>query len=120
MSDPSDPLKAINRFYDMVDNGVDAVNRVLHRSQETDEKLRPNKRREIIDAEPVTERKRGESPPKSASTAVAKRPHYYIVESVDPKGNTLYVVTDGGNARTECTTRAFAQTVLTALEKAAP
>ena len=51
-------------------------------------------------------------------TAVNK-PRFYIVEVVDPSsGNTLFVVTDGGRARAECTTRELAGQILRALEKA--
>ena len=100
----------------MFDSGVDAADRVLNRQKHTEEKLqqtRRGKRHEIIDAEPASKPK-----VKQPSTAVAKRPHFYIVEAADPKsGSTIFVVTDGGSARTECATREFASQILRALEK---
>ena len=120
MSDPT--TRSIDRLFDFIDNAVDATDRVLNRSKYTDEQLqeqaqeRRRKRREVIDAVPEKAAK------PSSSTAVAKvekKSHFYIAESVDPKsGKTLYVVTDGGNARTECATREFAAQILQALEKA--
>lgn len=114
--------RAIDRFYDVLDKGVDAADRVINRHKYAEEKLTEvakdakerRKRREIIDAEAVPTKPKA---PASFCTAVAKKPHFYIVESVDPRsGTTLYVVTDGGNARTECSTREFAQKILRALE----
>ena len=89
---------------------------MLHRSSQTEEKLQPKRRREIIDAEHAEKPKAKQAAP----AAVAKRkPHFYIVEAIDPKsGGTIFVVTDGGNARTECGTREFAAQILRALEKA--
>ena len=112
---PDDTTRAIDRLFDVIDNGVDAAHRVLHRTSQTEEKLQPKRRREIIDAEHA-EKPKAKQPP----AAVAKRkPHFYIVESIDPKsGGTIFVVTDGGNARTECGTREFAAQILRALEKA--
>ena len=112
--------RAIDRIFDLFDSGVDTADRVLNRHKHTDEQLqqlkRRGKRREIIDADAPKPKAKEAS---STSTAVAKRPHFYIVEAVDPKsGSTIFVVTDGGNARTECSTRAFAAQILQALEKA--
>ena len=125
---PDETISAIDRIFDFIDSGVDAADRMLHRGKLTDEKLQQTargvKRREVIDAAATTPKPAATKPaatkPTAANTAVvAKRPHFYIVESVDPRsGNTLFVVTDGGNARTECATREFAATILRALEKA--
>lgn len=119
MSDPT--TRSIDRIFDFIDTAVDATDRVLNRSKYTDEQLqeqvkeRGRKRREVIDTVP-------EKAKPSSSTAVAKvekKPHFYIAESVDPKsGKTIFVVTDGGKARTECGTREFAAQILQALEKA--
>ena len=114
---PDETTRAINRLFDVIDSGVDAAHRVLHRNSQTEEKLQSKRRREVIDAaaDPVVKPKAKEA----SSTAVAKKLHFYIVESIDPKsGSTLFVVTDGGNARTECSTREFAAQILRALEKA--
>jgi hypothetical protein len=115
---PDETTRAIDRLFDFVDNGVDTADRVLNRYKHTEDKLqqtrRDSKRREVIDAE------HAEKPKVKASTAVvAKKAHFYIVEAVDPKsGRTIFVVTDGANARTECGTREFAAQILSALEKA--
>ena len=110
--------RAIDRLFDFVDNGVEAADRVLNRHKYTEEQhqvRRSKQRREIIDADPAPKPKAKAS----ASTVVAKKLHFYIVEAVDPKsGSTIFVVTDGGNARTECSTREFAAQILRALEKA--
>ena len=93
------------------------MDRVLNRHKYTEEQHqeRRSKRREVIDAESATKPKVKQA---SSSTAVAKKPHFYIVEAIDPKsGGTIFVVTDGGNARTECCTREFAVQILRALEK---
>ena len=114
---PDETLNAINRIFDVIDSGVDAAHQVLHRGAQTEAKLQSKRRAEIIDAEhverPKTKAKEGARP-----VAVAKRPHYYIVEAVSPSGHTIFVVTDGGNARTECPTREFANQILRALDKA--
>lgn len=93
------------------------MDRVLNRHKYTEEQHQERrKRREIIDADSPKEKA-----PSASSTAMAKtkKPHFYIMESVDPRTNTtVYVVTDGGNARTECPSREFATQILRALEKA--
>lgn len=114
---PDETSRAIDRLFDFVDNGVEAMDRVLNRQKYTEEQHqeRRGKRREVIDADSAAKPKAREP---SSSTAVAKRLHFYIVESVDPKsGSTIFVVTDGGNARAECTTRELAGEILRALEK---
>ena len=111
-----DTIRAIDRFFDAVDDRVDKFARVVNRTQRTEEQIRAEtKRRVVIDAE-ATERKKASA--SSSSTSVAARPRYRIVESIDPKsGNTIFVVTDGHGARTECATREFAEQILKALEK---
>lgn len=116
---PDETTSAIDRIFDFIDSGVDAADRVLNRSKRTEEKLQQKargKRREVIDAAAASPKPKTTT---TAATAVVARPHFYIVESVDPRsGNTIFVVTDGGNARTECATREFAAQILRALEKA--
>ena len=119
MSDET--IRAIDRFFDVLDKGVETADHVLNRSKQTEDQLkRRAKRREVIDAESAPKPKAPKTPAASSTApAVAKRPHFYIVESVDPhSGATLFVVTDGGNARAECTTRELAGEILRALEKA--
>ena len=112
---PDETNRAIDRFFDFVDNGVDTADRVLNRHKHTEKKLQElRKRREVIDADPAPKPKAKEA----SATVVAQRPHFYIVESADPKsGSTLFVVTDGGSARAECTTRELATQILRSLEK---
>lgn len=115
---PDETTRAIDRFFDVIDNGVDTAQRLLNRSSQAEEKLQPKRRREIIDAEHA-EKKPTTKPKTTAPAAVATKPHFYIVESVDPtSGHTIYVVTDGRAARTECASREFAAQILKALEKA--
>lgn len=112
--------RAIDRLFDFVDQGVDAADRVLNRHKYTEEQhleRRKQQRREVIDAE--SDAKPKASTATSNAVAVAKKPHFYIMESIDPKsGSTVFVVTDGSSARTECSTRAFAEKILRALEGA--
>lgn len=112
---PDSTTRAIDRFFDGIDSAIDTTSRVINRGKQTEEKLaekRP-KRRGVIDA-PASAPK---VTPKPAAKP-APKPHFYIVESAHPKtGETLFVVTDGGNARTECATREFADQILKALEK---
>ena len=122
---------AIDRIFDFLDKGADAADRVLNRERRLvdDQAARRAKRgergedphprrtkREVINAQATPVPKK-ETAKTSSSTAVTRKPHFYIVESTDPKsGVTIFVVTDGGNARTECSTRAFANRILQALE----
>ena len=116
---PDSTTEAIDRIFDFLDKGADAADRVFNRGQRLadDQKARQAKRerREVIDAKATPKKGPAKA---STSTAVVHKPHFYIVEATDPKGNTIFVVTDGGNARTECSTRDFANQILRALEKA--
>ncbi len=113
-------IQAIDRVFDLIDKGVDAADRVLNRSKHAADRgaraIEQKTRRAkpaVIDAEATPKKE----PVKT--TAVVRKPRFYIVEMTDPKsGNTLFVVTDGGAARTECVTREFANQILRALEKA--
>lgn len=118
---PDSTTRAIDRFFDRIDDAVETADRVLNRGKSTEDKLQQKrtKRRPVIDAEsaPKTAPKAKEAPSAGPPT-VTKKAHFYIVEAVDPKsGDTIFVVTDGGNARTECATREFANQILQALEK---
>lgn len=116
---PDSTLETIDRFFDLVDNGVEKIDQVLNRGERTVKQQRVRRsRREFIDAE-VAEVPKGSRATKVTPTTLAlvRAPRFYIVESITPTG-TLFVVTDGGNARTECSTREFAEKILRALEKA--
>ncbi len=128
---PDSTTRAIDRFFDGIDNAIDTTARVLNRGQQTEEKLQAQrpKRRGVIDAPASSPKDTPKSAAKPAATAAPaakpaptaapKKPHFYIVEAPHPKtGETIYVVTDGGNARTECATREFANQILKALENA--
>lgn len=113
---PDSTTIAIDRLFDFVDSGVEKLDRVLNRGKATGELHRARrasrgKRAAAIDTSPV-------EPVKSNSTALALKPHFYIVESVGPSGEINFVVTDGRDARTTCSTREFAEKVLRALELA--
>ena len=114
-------IQAIDRVFDLIDKGVDAADRVLNRGKQSadrgaqtlDQHKARRGKREVIEAEATPKK----DPVKA--TAVVRKPHFHIVETTDPKsGSALFVVTDGGAARTECTTREFAAQILRALEKA--
>jgi hypothetical protein len=111
-------LAAIDRVFDFLDRGADAADRVFNRGQrlaDDHKSRRTPPKREVIEAEATPKKKQ----PTSKSTAVVHKPRFYIVEAADPKtGATIFVVTDGGNARTECSTRDFALRILAALEAA--
>jgi hypothetical protein len=117
VADPT--INAIDRFFDLVDGGVEKIDHVLNRGQRTEGLQHKRRaRREIIDAQ-AAEVIKGDAPAKEPSTpsALVRKAHFYIVESITPAG-TLFVVTDGGSARTECSTREFAEKILRALEAA--
>jgi hypothetical protein len=121
VADPT--ISAIDRFFDLVDNGVEKIDHVLNRGKHLEEKYRGRRGRtpDIIEANEVPKASKKEpSPAKkdaSPASALTRKPRFYIVESVK-SGSTLFVVTDGGNARTECSTREFAEKILRALEAA--
>ena len=117
---PDSTTDAINRIFDLVDSGVERSITMLNRGKTVADQHHARKsRRQVIDAEATAApKKSSHSKSSSSSTAVAKRPHFYVVESTDPaSGTTIFVVTDGGKARTECSSREFANQILRALEK---
>jgi hypothetical protein len=111
---------AIDRVFDLVDNGVEKIDRVLNRAKYTEEQHRSGraKRPEVIDtagAEPA----RAPAPARAAatSTGIAVR-RFRIVEAIVPEsGATIFVVTNG-TQRAECTTRELAEKILGMLEAA--
>jgi hypothetical protein len=110
---------AIDRIFDFIDKGVEVADRTFNRGQQTADLHRARRtKREVIEAEATTKVPKKDTV-KTAGTAVVRKPHFYIVEATDPKsGGAIFVVTDGGSARTECSTREFASKILLALEKA--
>ena len=124
---PDSTHEAIDRFFDFVDSSVEKLDHVFNRGKQSEEKHRARRSAQqpevrqpkVIEAE-ATEKPRKASAPSapSTATALARKPRFRIVESITPAGTT-YVVTDGGNARTACSTRESAEKVLRALEGAA-
>lgn len=122
---PDGTLQAIDRLFDLVDQGVEHVDRILNRGKQTAERhlARKRDRADIVKASPARTprsskpgaRKLGAP---ASMTALARKPQFYIVEAVTPAGVTEYVVTDGGNARAACPSRTVAEQILQALEKA--
>jgi hypothetical protein len=116
---PDGTLEAIDRIFDLVDHGVDHVERVLHRGKQTAERHRARKLPRSKAPAP-TPSKPSKPPTAGAVTStmvLSRKSRFYIVEAITSSGVTEFVVTDGGNARTACPSRAFAEQILRALEK---
>ena len=107
---PDGTLQAIDRFFDLVDHGVDHVERILNRGKQAPERHAARKlpRSRVLPAC---------KPPAAASAtrALARKAPFYIVEAITSSGVTEFVVTDGGSARTACPSRAAAEQILLAL-----
>lgn len=121
---PEDPtLHAIDRFFDLFDNGIEKADRILNRSKYSEEQLeevgKRGRKGKVIDVEPSEPKTKRKAPAGSATanTAIMVKPNFYIVEA-QKDGETIYVVTDGRKARTECSTRVFAEKILRSLEAA--
>jgi hypothetical protein len=121
-------LNAIDRFFDIVDSGVEKIDHAFNRGKEIEDKQHSRRRQRgevIIDAKLAQEKKASAAPAQesakkaapASTSSLARKPHFYIVESASPTG-LLFVVTDGGKARTECSTREFAEKILRALKEA--
>ena len=121
-------IAAIDRIFDALDKGADVAGHLFGRAEQHDRHPARRPKREVIEAEaqqrtPKRAPKAPTAPAQSSASAspksaLTRKPHFYIVEAIDPKsGSTIFVVTDGASARTECSTRAFATQILTALEK---
>lgn len=121
MSDSA--LNAINHFFDLIDKSVDVLAQAFNRGKAFEGKRQTplKKQTSVSGGAPQPSNKTQPSkkgltqPVKKASSA--RKASFYIVESITPL-KTLYVVTDGGKARTECDTRDFAERVLRSLEEA--
>lgn len=117
---PDGTIEAIDRFFDLVDHGVDHVERVLNRGKRTAERQRARKMPRSGAPTPAPTSRKTPTAVTAGTTvstmALARKPRFYIVEAITPSGSTEFVVTDGGNARTTCPSRAFAEQILHALE----
>lgn len=97
---------AIDRIFDSIDRGVDMFGRLVNHAKASEVNVEKTKRIETPAPAPAC-----------TSALVAKRTKWRIIESCDAEtGNELFIVTDGGNARAECTTRELAQRLLRTLE----
>lgn len=114
MSDST--TSTIDRVFDLVDSVVDKADRALNRTKHTEEQHRIRRaNRAEVDTAPSVKVKDAAA----ASTALATRPRFYIVEAIaEESGATIFVVTDGAHARAECTTRELAQKILRMLMEA--
>jgi hypothetical protein len=117
---PDSTINSIDRLFDFVDSSVEKLDRVLNRGKYTAEQHQA--RRRVARADDTAgsklrpRAKRLAPPPTTTSALVHHKQRLHIVESISSSG-TLYVVTDGGSARVECSTREMAQKILHALEK---
>lgn len=119
---PDSTINAIDRLFDFVDSSVEKVDRVINRAKYTEEQhhARRAKGVEVIATAPKQKKpakKIASLGPPATAAALARKPRFYIVESIVPTG-TMFVVTDGDKARAECSTRELAQKLLHALETA--
>jgi len=121
---PDPTLSAIDRCFDFVDNAVTALKHAFHRGErigaehgdtrsKVTERAAPPRRAKLPAAADCAVASKSKKAPATVSTVLANT-HFYIVESITPTG-TVFVVTDGGVARTECSTREFAERLLQAL-----
>lgn len=100
-------------MFDFVEGFVDKASNIIDRTRGIE--ARQSERRE------PRNQKRVDTAPTVKTTAVALRrsPRFHIDELIAAEtGQPIFVVTDGGNARAECTTRALAEKILAALEAA--
>jgi hypothetical protein len=127
---PDPIIGAIDRFFDVVDGGVGAVDRVLNRTKHTEEQARNHRAKRAPDAKRSPE-ERASRAPEVIDVEVTSRPapvptkdrkltvagqRFRIVEVIAPDtGNTIFVVTNGSE-RAECATRALAEKILRGLE----
>lgn len=116
---PDSTSNAIDRFFDCIDSGVEKIDRVINRAKYTEEQHleRRGKSVEVV-AGPSKQKslkKRAALVAAGSTTALVRKPRFYITEAISPSG-TLFVVTDGGKVRAECVTRELAAQILGALE----
>lgn len=114
-----DATRAIDGVFDLIDGFADKADRLFNRAKYTGEKYKEQKTKapEVIDVTPNEPKADKSAAASSSSKAVVKKANYRIVEAVK-NGETVFVVTDGGSARTECQDRAFAEQLLTMLKAA--
>lgn len=109
-------ITAIDRVFDLVDSVVDKADHALNRTKLTEEQHRA-RRAKIIDTAPAVKVATKETAPSTATGLVRRR--FRIIEAIAAEtGQTIFVVTDGGNARAECSTRELAEKILGMLETA--
>lgn len=113
---PDSTINAIDRLFDCIDSGVEKIDHVINRAKYTEKQhlARRAKGAEVIASPPKQKpsKKRAALP---STSALVRKPRFYIVESIVPSG-TLFVVTDGGKSRAECSTHELALKLLHSLE----
>ncbi len=94
----------IDRIFDRIDNGIDAVDRVVNRHKHAEDKILETK-----------------SPsPKAVSSKkqLATVSRFRVEEVMDATtGEMVFVVTDGQGTSCDCTSREIADRILQALEE---
>ncbi len=109
---PDSTSSDIDRVFDFVEGFVDKANHVFERVQPTKDQPRAQ-----LDARRPAQRAKSAAPSSSTSVVLHRRPRFRIDEVIAAEtGQPIFVVTDGGNARAECSTRALAEKILSALE----
>lgn len=116
-------IEAIDRLFDLVDNTVEKVDRVLNRAKYTKEQhvARRSGRGRVIDVDtaPSVKISRPKGSPRQSqqpSPRAAPSRRFRIVEAIAAEsGQTIFVVTDG-NSRAECSNRDMAERLLRSLE----
>lgn len=115
---------AIDRVFDLVDSGVEKIDRVLNRTKYTEDQHRARraKRMEIIDTAPGVKTGgtgvRAESADPSvrpAAKALAVR-KWRIVEAIAAESGTPIFVVTNGREKAECATRELAEKFVRMLE----
>ncbi len=118
---PDSTINAIDRLFDCIDSGVEKIDHVINRAKYTEKQhlARRAKGVEVIVDAPKQKpaKKRAALAESSPSSALVRKPRFYITEAISSSG-TLFVVTDGGKVRAECTTRELALRLLHSLETA--
>lgn len=105
---------AIDRFFDAIDDGIEAADRVMNRSQLTEDRAR-RVRRANVDTAPSVKVKGDQTP--SNATAVAVR-RFRIIEAIAAETGTMIFVVTNGTQRAECSTREMAEKILSMMETA--
>lgn len=104
---PDPIISAIDRLFDLVDNGVEKVDHFVNRVKRTDDLHH----KRVAERAPKAAAKAA-----STETSVARRPGFRLIEATDAQtGQTIFVVTNG-TVKAECIKREDALELLRRLE----